>query len=90
MNQSDLNFYRPQLVETVSGKWVRVPHDFEKRTCLIELPHGMLIHVQASCGIVELYSVDPEGYYVKTGAIDLFAQFRTSGHSRLEQLPNGG
>lgn len=73
----DLNrLYRPQLAETVTGKWVKVPYDFEKSTCLIELPQGMMMSVMATRGQIDLYTADSDGFYAWSGSLDLLASFR--------------
>lgn len=61
------------LVESVSGKWVRLPSNFRKASYVLELPNGILLNVHASNGCIELYTKAEDQVYRYSGELFLEA-----------------
>lgn len=69
------------LVESVSGKWVRLPANFRKASYVLDLPNGVLLNVHASNGCIELYTKAENQVYRYSGEMYLEAERKPSQHA---------
>lgn len=66
------------LVESVSGKWVRLPANFRKASYVLDLPNGVLLNVHAANGCIELYTKAEDQVYRYSGEIYVEADRKPS------------
>ncbi|CAG7633614.1 hypothetical protein PAESOLCIP111_03483 [Paenibacillus solanacearum] len=58
-----------QIVETVSGSWLRFPNSFKKFHCLVELPGQLLLNINAKSGNVQVHKMDSNNIYQSIGEL---------------------
>lgn len=62
-----------QIVETVSGTWLRFPSSFKKAHCLVELPNQLSLNINMKSGEVHVYKKDANQVYQPFGEMHLSA-----------------
>jgi len=58
-----------QIVETVSGSWLRFPNSFKKFHCLVELPGQFMLNINAKSGNVQVHKKDSNNIYQNIGEL---------------------
>lgn len=59
------------LVEAVSGRWLRLPANFRKASCVVDLPNGIALNVSATSGRIEIYAKAEDQVYRFSGEMFL-------------------
>ncbi|WP_281882943.1 hypothetical protein [Paenibacillus sp. YYML68] len=62
-----------QIVETVSGTWLRFPTSFRKFHCLVELPGQLSLNINLKSGLVHVHKKDSNDVYQPVGELSLSA-----------------
>jgi hypothetical protein len=58
-----------QIVETVSGSWLRFPNGFKKLHCLIELPNQLSLNINVKSGSLHVHKKDSNNIYQYLGEL---------------------
>ncbi|MCS7459916.1 hypothetical protein N0M98_07150 [Paenibacillus doosanensis] len=62
-----------QIVETVSGQWLRFPNHFKKSTCLVELSNQISLNIDMKSGNVHVHKKDQNQVYQHIGDVFISA-----------------
>lgn len=62
-------FKDTQIVETVSGSWLRFPNSFKKFHCLVELPGQLSLNINVKSGSVQVHKKDGNNVYQSIGEL---------------------
>ncbi|MDF2961684.1 MAG: hypothetical protein K0S39_3419 [Paenibacillus sp.] len=62
-----------QIVETVSGQWLRFPNYFKKSSCLVELPNHISLNIDTRTGKVHVHKKDHNQVYQYLGEVFISA-----------------
>ncbi|WP_010496851.1 hypothetical protein [Paenibacillus elgii] len=62
-----------QLVETVSGTWLRFPNGFKKFHCLVELPDQLSLNINTKSGCVHVHKKDSDNVFQYVGELHITA-----------------
>ncbi|WP_201305403.1 hypothetical protein [Paenibacillus puerhi] len=60
-----------QLVETVTGTWLRFPNSFKKFNCLVELPGHLTMNINSKSGSIHIHKKDSNNVYQPLGELTL-------------------
>jgi hypothetical protein len=58
-----------QIVETVSGTWLRFPNSFKKFHCLVELSNQLSLNINVKSGSVHVHKKDSNNVYQHIGEL---------------------
>ncbi|GLI10141.1 hypothetical protein YDYSG_61740 [Paenibacillus tyrfis] len=62
-----------QIVETVSGTWLRFPNNFKKFHCLVELPDQLSLNINTKSGCVHVHKKDCDDVFQYVGKLYITA-----------------
>lgn len=60
-----------QIVEAVTGTWLRFPNSFKKFHCLVELPDQLSLNINLKSGSVHIHKMDGNSVYQPVGELML-------------------
>lgn len=58
-----------QIVETVTGTWLRFPNSFKKFHCLVEMPNQLSLNINLKSGSVHIHKRDGSNVYQPVGEL---------------------
>ncbi|TVY09390.1 hypothetical protein FPZ49_14390 [Paenibacillus cremeus] len=58
-----------QIVETVTGNWLRFPNSFRKFHCLVELSDQLSLNINVKSGSVHVHKKDNDQVYQQIGEL---------------------
>lgn len=74
-----------QIVETVSGHWLRFPNHFKKSTCLVELSNQISLNIDMKSGNVHIHKKDDNQVYQHIGDLFISANSNNQIHCDVMQ-----
>ncbi|WP_064745728.1 hypothetical protein [Paenibacillus sp. UNC451MF] len=77
-----------QIVETVSGQWLRFPNHFKKSTCLVELSNQISLNIDIKSGNVHIHKKDHNQVYQHIGDVFISASSNNQIHCHVSQTPS--
>lgn len=77
-----------QIVETVSGHWLRFPNHFKKSTCLVELSNQISLNIDMKSGNVHIHKKDENQVYQHIGDLFISANGNNQIHCNVMQAHN--
>jgi len=78
-----------QIVETVSGHWLRFPNHFKKSTCLVELSNHLSLNIDMKTGNVHIHKKDHNQVYQHIGDLFISANSNNQIHCNVMQTHTG-
>lgn len=51
------------LVESVSGEWIKLPDNFRKGSCVVHLPDGIALNIDAKSSCIDIYAKSEDQVY---------------------------
>ncbi|MCZ8514923.1 hypothetical protein O9H85_21360 [Paenibacillus filicis] len=64
-----MNSKDTQIVETITGSWLRFPNSFKKFHCLVELPNELSLNINMKSGAVHVHKIDTNNVYQPYGEL---------------------